>query len=65
MQVRLEISVAENATHTPARLAARAEAARAAEMQASFEAEPMVSVLKERFGAIVVPDSVQAVDPSK
>lgn len=63
--VRLEISVAEESASTPARIAAAATAARQAEARATFEADPVVGALKERFGAVVLPASVQSVDPSE
>ena len=63
--IRLEISVAEESASTPARMAAAAAAARQAEARATFEADPMVGALKERFGAVVLPASVQSIDPSE
>jgi DNA polymerase-3 subunit gamma/tau len=63
--VRLEIGAAEEGALTPARLAAAAAATRQAETRATFEADPMVGALKERFGAVVLPDSVQAADPGE
>src|SRR5579862_3456866 len=62
--LRLEISVAEEGAPTPARIAAAATAARQAEARAVFEADPVVGALKERFGAVVVPASVQT-DPTE
>jgi DNA polymerase-3 subunit gamma/tau len=63
--IRLEISVADESASTPARIAAAAAAARQAEARATFEADPMVGALKERFGAVVLPASVQTVDPNE
>ncbi len=65
LPLRLEISLAEGSAQTPARAAAAAAAARQAEARAAFEADPVVGSLKERFGAVVLPASVQAVDPSE
>jgi DNA polymerase-3 subunit gamma/tau len=63
--LRLEIALAEDSASTPARMAAAASAARQAEARATFEADPVVGALKERFGAVVLPDSVQPVDPGE
>jgi DNA polymerase III subunit gamma/tau len=62
--LRLEIGVTSDAAGTPARIAAAAHAARQAQLHATFEADPMVSALKQRFGAVVLPDSVQPLDSS-
>ncbi len=60
--LRLEIGVTSDAARTPARIAAATQAARQAQLHATFEADPMVSALKQRFGAVVLPDSVQRLD---
>jgi DNA polymerase III subunit gamma/tau len=62
--LRLEISAAVEDAPTPARIAAAATAARQAEARAVFEADPVVGALKERFGAVVLPASVQT-DPTE
>ncbi|MBK7250493.1 MAG: DNA polymerase III subunit gamma/tau [Gammaproteobacteria bacterium] len=57
--VRLEFEVIEVPAETPARADERAAAAELDAARASFERDPTVQALKERFGASSVPDSVQ------
>jgi DNA polymerase-3 subunit gamma/tau len=59
--VRLEIEVREPG-ETPARAEERATAESRAQVRAALEADPAVGALRQRFGAAVVPESIQ---PSK
>jgi DNA polymerase-3 subunit gamma/tau len=58
--VRLEFQVAPG-SDTPAALARRASEAELEAARRSFEADPAVQGLRERFGATVLPESVRPV----
>ncbi len=59
--VRLEIVVAEDAVDTPARAAELARQARLEQARQAIEQDPTVQALKDRFGAVIQPDSVKPV----
>jgi DNA polymerase-3 subunit gamma/tau len=63
--VRLQIELRDDAHETPARAAERVEAQRRAQAQLAFETDPIVGTLKERFGASVLPESVQPAKPNE
>jgi DNA polymerase III subunit gamma/tau len=57
--VRLEIELATSPVSTPARALEQLEAERQARARAAFETDPMVGVIREQFGAVVLADSVR------
>jgi DNA polymerase-3 subunit gamma/tau len=59
--MRLEIEVRESLPETPARAAERSEAEQRDQAQMTFEADPNVGILKQRFDASVLPDSVRPI----
>ncbi len=59
--LRLEIEVADDAGETPARQEAREQQARLEQARAALERDPTVQALKDRFGAVIQPDSVKPV----
>jgi len=59
--VRLEFQVGGAGAETPALLARRVSEQELAAARRTFEAEPGVQGLRERFGATVLPDSVRPV----
>jgi DNA polymerase-3 subunit gamma/tau len=62
--VRLQIEPLQGAPATLARERERTAAARVVQARAQFEADPAVNAFKERFGASVLPDSVQPLEPN-
>jgi DNA polymerase-3 subunit gamma/tau len=63
--VRLEVELREAGPETPARAAERTEAEVRSAAQVSFEADPVVENLKQRFGASVLSDSVRPLKSSE
>ena len=63
--VRLQIELRDDAHETPARVTERVEAQRRSQAQMAFEADPLVTTLKERFGASVLPESVRPAEPNE
>ena len=63
--VRLQFELRDDVQETPARSAERIEAQRRAQAQLAFEADPLVATFKERFGASVLPESVQPAKPNE
>ena len=59
--VRLEFQVGGAGAETPALLARRVSEQELAAARRTFEADPGVQGLRERFGATVLPDSVRPV----
>lgn len=57
--MRVDLQVVEAAEDTPARAAARAAAERLALAHDQLEAEPVARALRERFGAVLDPQSVK------
>jgi DNA polymerase-3 subunit gamma/tau len=64
-RIRLEFALHDGAAETPARAMERAEGERRARARAAFEADPVVTELKERFGASVLPDTVRPAESSE
>lgn len=63
--VRLEIELRDAASETPARALERTEAQRRAQARTSFEADPMIGAIKQRFGASVLPETVRPLESSE
>ena len=63
--VRLQIELRDDAHETPARVTERVEVQRRSQAQMAFEADPLVTTLKERFGASVLPESVRPAEPNE
>jgi DNA polymerase-3 subunit gamma/tau len=59
--VRVDIEVAEDPGETPARQDAREHQARVEQAREALERDPTVQALKDRFGAVIQPDSVKPV----
>jgi DNA polymerase-3 subunit gamma/tau len=59
--VRLEIEVSHEEADTLARKAERQEKERLARARQSLESDPTVKALKDRFGAVIQPDSIKPV----
>ncbi|MGH8287004.1 MAG: DNA polymerase III subunit gamma/tau C-terminal domain-containing protein, partial [Steroidobacteraceae bacterium] len=59
--VRVEIEVRPVEEETPAQAEQRAAAEQLAAARSSFDSDPTVQALKERFGATLLPDSVRPV----
>jgi DNA polymerase-3 subunit gamma/tau len=59
--LRLDFEVAEDAGDTPARSDARQQQARVEQAREALERDPTVRALKDRFGAVIQPDSVKPV----
>lgn len=57
--VRLEISTATGEIETPARAESRANQQELESARQSFETDPAVQGLRERFGATLLPDTVR------
>jgi DNA polymerase-3 subunit gamma/tau len=60
-ELRLDFEVAEDAGETPARQDAREQQARIEQAREALERDPTVQALKDRFGAVIQPDSVKPV----
>ncbi len=61
-KIKLEISVGEATTESPAQTAARNVAEKQQAAEQSIEQDPMVQALKDNFGAEIVPNSVRPAD---
>ena len=61
---RVEIKVHKSASETPARAAERDVAQRQAQALADFEGEPIVHAIRERFDAVVLPETVRPSKPA-
>jgi len=59
--VRLDIEVSREEVDTPARKAERQEQHRLERARQSLESDPTVQALKDRFGAVIQPDSIKPV----
>jgi len=59
--VRLDIEVSRDEVDTPARKAERNEKHRLERARQSLESDPTVQALKDRFGAVIQPDSIKPV----
>ncbi|MCU0976434.1 MAG: DNA polymerase III subunit gamma/tau, partial [Steroidobacteraceae bacterium] len=59
--LRLDLEVAEDAGDTPARADEREQQARVEQARQALERDPTVLALKDRFGAVIQPDSVKPV----
>jgi DNA polymerase-3 subunit gamma/tau len=59
--VRLDIEVSREEVDTPARKAERQEQDRMKRARQSLESDPTVQALKDRFGAVIQPDSIKPV----
>jgi DNA polymerase-3 subunit gamma/tau len=59
--VRLQLEVSEDAGDTPAREAERERQRRLEQARLSLESDPTVQALKDRFGAVIQPDSIKPV----
>ena len=57
--VRLELEVGQGAIDTPARAAEREQQSRLEQARHALENDPTVKALKDRFGAVVQPDSIK------
>jgi len=57
--VRLDIEVSREEVDTPARKAERHEQHRLEKARQSLESDPTVQALKDRFGAVIQPDSIK------
>ena len=57
--VRLDIEVSREEVDTPARKAERHEQHRLERARQSLESDPTVQALKDRFGAVIQPDSIK------
>jgi DNA polymerase-3 subunit gamma/tau len=59
--VRLELELAQEVTDTPARAEEREQRSRVEQARLALESDPTVQALKDRFGAVVQPDSIKPV----
>jgi len=59
--LRLELEVSDTAVGTPARAAERERLERQEQARLAIENDPTVQALKDRFGAVVQPDSIKPV----
>ena len=57
--VRLELEIGQGAIDTPARAAEREQQSRLEQARHALENDPTVKALKDRFGAVVQPDSIK------
>ena len=60
-ELRLDFEVTEEAVETPARADEREQQTRLEQARAALDNDPTVQALKDRFGAVVQPDSVKPV----
>ncbi|MDH5485659.1 MAG: DNA polymerase III subunit gamma/tau, partial [Gammaproteobacteria bacterium] len=61
-KIKLDISVGQTETETPAETIVRHETEKQQAAELSIEQDPVVQALKDNFDAVVVPNSVQPVD---
>jgi DNA polymerase-3 subunit gamma/tau len=61
-KIKLDISVGQTETETPAETSVRHESEKQQAAELSIEQDPVVQALKDNFDAVVVPNSVQPVD---
>ncbi len=57
--VHLDLEVAQGAIETPARAEEREQQSRLEQARLALESDPTVKALKDRFGAVVQPDSIK------
>jgi len=59
--LRLELEVGDDAAATPAREAEREQQQRLEQARLALESDPTVQALRDRFGAVIQPDSIKPV----